>query len=135
MTETRSKWYQTSSSTCIESQKPSGNIFICVHHILRDANSSDLRPLPYRLTGSLALSVAYGIQADTPNNEFFRLYEDMLEGVNEASVPGTFLVDVIPARESNQIAGRRKKTNDGFPQSSICLRGSLVYGSTRVQTK
>jgi len=70
-----------------------------------------------RLTGSLALSIAYGIQADTPDNEFFRMYEEMLEGVNEASVPGTFLVDVLPHRESNcwNMDCGRTLTSDGPP--------------------
>lgn len=48
------------------------------------------------LTGSFALSIAYGIQADTPDNEFLRAYKDMLEGVTEATVPGAFLVDILP---------------------------------------
>ena len=52
-----------------------------------------------RLTGSLALSIAYGIRADTPDNEFICMYEEALEAAREALVPGTFLVDVLPLRE------------------------------------
>lgn len=52
----------------------------------------------YRLTGSLALSVAYGIRADTRDNEFIRTYEDMLEVAQKGLVPGAFIVDVLPLR-------------------------------------
>lgn len=55
------------------------------------------------LTGSLALSIAYGIQADTPENEFYCMYKGVLGAVNEASVPGTFIVDVLPFRASTSI--------------------------------
>ena len=58
-------------------------------------------PATSSLTGSLALSIAYGIQADTPENEFFCMYKGVLGAVNEASVPGTFIVDVIPFRGSS----------------------------------
>ena len=55
-----------------------------------------------RLTGSLALSLAYGIQTDDPDNKFFRLYREMLDDLDVASVPGTFLVDVLPFRGSSR---------------------------------
>ncbi|KAF9783497.1 cytochrome P450 [Thelephora terrestris] len=48
------------------------------------------------LTGSLALSIAYGIRADTPHNEFILMYEKMLKTAQEGLVPGTFLVDMFP---------------------------------------
>jgi hypothetical protein len=88
-----------------------------------------------RLTGSLALSIAYGIQADTPDNEFFRRFQAALEGMNEASVPGTFLVDVLPLRGSNPLSMdcERMLTDDGLPQSGIYLLGSPVCSSTRLQ--
>lgn len=54
----------------------------------------------FSLTGSLALSIAYGIEADTPENEFFCMYKGVMEAVSEASVPGTFIVDVLPLRGS-----------------------------------
>ena len=68
-----------------------------------------------RLTGSLALSVAYGIEADTPDNEFFHMYEEMLNEVNEAAVPGAFLVDILPFREFNPLSVdcERTLTGDG----------------------
>ena len=90
-----------------------------------------------RLTGSLALSIAYGIQVDTPDNEFFHLFEEAVEAANEALVPGAFLVDIIPPRESHRliVGCGRTLTSDRPPQSGICLRGSPVYGSTPVQKK
>ena len=53
------------------------------------------------LTGSLSLSVAYGIQAETPENEFFCMNNDILRAANEGAVPGTFIVDILPFREFN----------------------------------
>ena len=55
-----------------------------------------------RLTGSLAFSIAYGIQVDTPDNEIFRTYSEVLHAMVEAMIPGTFLVDVFPFRKSNR---------------------------------
>ena len=57
-----------------------------------------------RLTGSLALSIAYGIRADTLDNEFLRMYEEMLGAAREALVPGTFLVDVLPFRKPDPLS-------------------------------
>ena len=90
-----------------------------------------------RLTGSLALSIAYGIQADTPDNEFFRMFKDMMDEITEASVPGAFLVDVLPFRGCNHssMVRRRALTEDYLLQSSIYLLGSQACGSTRLQTK
>lgn len=89
-----------------------------------------------RLSGSLALSIAYGIQADTPDNEFFRMYKDMLDELTEALVPGTFFVDILPPRGSNDpLSMRRALIDDDQPQSGICLPGSQVHDSTRVQKK
>jgi hypothetical protein len=52
------------------------------------------------LAGSLALSVAYGIQAETPENEFFCMFNGTLKAANEGLVPGAFIVDILPFRES-----------------------------------
>ena len=65
------------------------------------------RPTPtttYRLTGSLALSIAYGIRADTPDNEFVRMYEEVLAVAREALLPGAFLVDVFPPRGPDSLS-------------------------------
>ena len=56
----------------------------------------------HRLNGSLAFSIAYGIQVDTPDNELFRTYTEVVDAIAEALVPGSFLVDVFPFRESNR---------------------------------
>lgn len=93
--KTRSRWCQPSSSTCTRSQKRSGNIFICVVYFLDALTHLTCNA---RLTGSLALSIAYGIRADTPDNEFIRMYEEMLEASKGPMVPGTFLVDIFPLR-------------------------------------
>ena len=57
-----------------------------------------------RLTGSLALSISYGIHTDTMDNEFIRMYEEMWEGARQALIPGTFLVDVIPFRRPDLLS-------------------------------
>ena len=91
----------------------------------------------HRLTGSLALSIAYGIEAENPDNEFFRMYHDVLGAISEALVPGTFLVDVFPLRGSSRsnVDCWRALPNGSLKQSNIYLRGSPAYDSTHVQTK
>ena len=64
-----------------------------------------------RLNGSLALSISYGIEADSVDNEFLRLYTTMLEKVEIASVPGAFFVDIFPLRGSNQLDMERGGVN------------------------
>jgi hypothetical protein len=88
-----------------------------------------------RLTGSLALSISYGIQTDTPGNEFFRMYKEMLDAMSEALVPGAFLVDILPFRGSDHlnVVHGRELTDCILPQSSIYLLGSQVYDSTRMR--
>ena len=78
------------------------------------AEPSDL----LRLTGSLALSIAYGIWADTPDNEFIRMYEEMMGTAHKALVPGSFLVDFLPLRAPDplRLYRRRALTNDGSSQ-------------------
>ena len=68
----------------------------------------DMKP---RLTGSLALSIAYGIQVDAPDNEFFCLYKSFMDAMDESMVPGSFLVDLLPFRGSHMIALARKNAN------------------------
>ena len=63
-----------------------------------------------RLTGSLALSISYGIQADTMDNEFIRMYEEMWEGARRALVPGAFLIDVLPFRRPDLLSVGLRKT-------------------------
>ena len=50
----------------------------------------------------MALSIAYGIQADAPDNEFLRLYKKLVDVMNESMVPGSFLVDLLPFRGSHR---------------------------------
>jgi hypothetical protein len=90
-----------------------------------------------RLTGSLAFSIAYGIRVDTPDNEFFRTYNEVLRPMFEVMVPGMFLVDVLPFRESNRLSVGfgRELADGGLPQSNTYLRGSPVHDSTESQTR
>ena len=102
-----------------------------------DADLPDLQYHTFRLTGSLALSIAYGIRADTPDNKFIRVYEEMLKSAQKGLVPGTFLVDIIPPRRCDPLSVDWEGTliDDALSQSSIYLRGFLVCNSTRSQVK
>ena len=51
-------------------------------------------------TGSLALSISYGIRVDSAKNPYFSAAEDVLEKLEEAQVPGAFPVEFLPFRES-----------------------------------
>ncbi|KIP07825.1 hypothetical protein PHLGIDRAFT_29862 [Phlebiopsis gigantea 11061_1 CR5-6] len=48
-------------------------------------------------TGSLSLSIAYGIETQEENDPYIMHAERTLEAANAAMVPGAFLVDVFPA--------------------------------------
>ena len=50
-------------------------------------------------TGSLALSISYGIRVDSAKNPYFSAAEDVLESLEEAQVPGAFPVEFLPFRE------------------------------------
>lgn len=56
-------------------------------------------PSAVSLTASLSLSISYGIQADTTDNKFTRLFEELLAGVKQTAIPGAFFVDAVPLRE------------------------------------
>lgn len=53
------------------------------------------------LTASLPLSISYGIQADTIENKFICLFEELLAGLKQGLSSVTFFVDVFPPREYN----------------------------------
>ena len=53
-------------------------------------------------TGSLALSISYGIRVDSSKNPYFSTAEDVLEKLEEAQVPGAFPVEFLPFREFHQ---------------------------------
>ena len=50
-------------------------------------------------TGSLALSIAYGIQVDSVENPYFHVAEEATESLQAALVPGAFPVEFLPFRE------------------------------------
>ena len=50
-------------------------------------------------TGSLALSISYGIRVDSPQNPYFSTTEDALDKIQAALVPGAFPVEFLPFRE------------------------------------
>ena len=62
------------------------------------------RPADFRhhiqlATGSLALSITYGIQVDSAEDPYFHAVEGALESLQEALIPGAFPVEFLPIRE------------------------------------
>ena len=68
------------------------------------------------LTGSLALSVAYGVNVESESDKFYAASEDAMNAVDAALVPGAFLVDALPIRMSS--------SQQDFPPSSLTLTQS-----------
>ena len=62
-----------------------------------------------RLTGALALSIAYGVQVDTPDNEILRSFNEVTEALKAVLVPGAFLVDVLPPRRSGLLSADHRQ--------------------------
>lgn len=56
---------------------------------------------PGSLTGSLTLSVAYGLNVESESNEFYSTSEGAMSALDAAMVPGAFLVDIFPTRMSS----------------------------------
>lgn len=102
-TRTRSKRCRISSSAYTGGQKPSGNISNCAHPTLFRLFNFPHTNVTYRFTGSLALSIAYGMQVDTTDNEFFRMFKELSAEAGEAMVLGAFLVDILPPRRCNYL--------------------------------
>ena len=50
-------------------------------------------------TGSLALSITYGIGVDSPRNPYFSAAEDTVKKAEEALASGAVLVEFLPFRE------------------------------------
>ena len=50
-------------------------------------------------TGSLALSIAYGIQVDSVDNPYFHVAEEATASLQAALVPGAFPVEFLPFRK------------------------------------
>ena len=50
-------------------------------------------------TGSLALSITYGIRVDSAKNPYVSAAENLVDKLEEAQVPGAFPVEFLPFRE------------------------------------
>ena len=62
-------------------------------------NPADIHHHIQLTTGSLALSITYGIKVNSSKNPYFSTAEDVLEKLEEAQVPGAFPVEFLPFRE------------------------------------
>ncbi|KAF9645502.1 cytochrome P450 [Thelephora ganbajun] len=73
-------------------------IYKAVNVFLRRLSKSPERFLKHAhfLAGSLALSVAYGLNVESESDGFYSASEDAMNAVGIALVPGTFLVDALP---------------------------------------
>jgi hypothetical protein len=50
------------------------------------------------LSGSLNLSIAYGVNIESENDKFYSASEEAMAAVDIALMPGAFLVDLFPIR-------------------------------------
>jgi hypothetical protein len=48
------------------------------------------------MTGELVMSITYGIAVKSTNDPYINVAEKGMQGVVEAAIPGSFLVDMIP---------------------------------------
>ena len=62
-------------------------------------NSTDFHHHIKLATGSLALSITYGIRVDSPRNPYFGAVENVIEKLEETQIPGAFPVEFLPFRE------------------------------------
>jgi hypothetical protein len=72
------------------------------------------------------VGILFGVEVDVSGNEWYvKIAEDILDGIAEAGVPGAFLVDIIPIRES-----REKHTicATGHPHSCKFLQLNMFLG-------
>lgn len=72
-----------------------------VSRLLKDLSEhpADFRNHIQLATGSLALSITYGIRVDSAKNPYFRAAQGMVDILEESQVPGAFPVELLPIRE------------------------------------
>ena len=86
------------------------------------------------LTGSLTLSIAYGVNIESESNKFFSASEDAMAAVDVAMLPGSFLVDVFPIRMNFSRKGHSQRSLQCyFPQSNMSRNGFLELVSRHLQ--
>lgn len=62
-------------------------------------------------TGSLALSITYGIRVDSAENPYFHAAEEAIEAIQAALIPGAFPVEFLPFRKSQRSSKHHAKFN------------------------
>jgi hypothetical protein len=72
------------------------------------------------LSGSLILSIAYGVNIESENDRFYLACGEAMTAIETATTPGAFLVDVFPIRMSSSQAGASQMSLQG---SSSQLNG------------
>lgn len=55
---------------------------------------------PFRMTASMMLNVAYGMDVQSADEPIVRMVEKAMATISQAGSPGSFVVDSLPIRES-----------------------------------
>ena len=86
-----------------------------------------------RNVGSTIIDMVYGIDSDR-NEYFIHIADEAMDLFGLAVVPGTYLVDLIPAREHYNNAAHAIKVRLTCAQFALSLVGSPVHRSRRPQS-
>lgn len=91
----------------------------------------------------LILGITYGLEVDTVDNEYIKQSEDMVEGFVESSIPGRFLVDVLPSLKfvprwfpfagfQKLGAGWRKSVHAGMNAPFAAVKAEMAAGIAKL---
>jgi hypothetical protein len=58
------------------------------------------------MAGSTILDIAYGLDIRTSDDPYLKRAEECLQIIDKAGNPGSFLVDIIPARKASLFSFR-----------------------------
>ena len=72
------------------------------------------------LAGYLSLSIAYGVNIKSENDEFYSSSNRTMHNFGQALTPGAFLVDTFPIRMNSNRKGSPKGSYKVYSHSKIC---------------
>jgi len=94
---------------------------VCPHPILASSQAHYLCAFQLgSLTGSLVLSIAYGVEVKSESDRYFSASEHAMAAVDLALLPGAFLVDVFPMRMGSGQRVLLKRSHDIHFHSQVC---------------
>ena len=79
-------------------------------------------------TGSLALSITYGIRVDSSENPYFHAAEGAIEAIQAALIPGAFPVEFLPFRELPLLQRLSNTTQNLTPPRAVRYFPSWLPG-------